>query len=192
MADNIAALKSSLRRSLIASRRNITPDARKTRSDKVMRNIIECTQYVNADLLLVYIATPIEVDTTLLIDRAFADGKAVACPVCDTRNCTMDFLIIRSYDDLSSGSYGISEPSAVNCLPALPDRSSLCIVPALACVRTGLRLGYGKGYYDRFLAGFRGMSIIACYDDYLLDDIPFGEYDRKADFIAVESGIIKT
>ena len=85
---------------------------------------------------------------------------------------------------LAAGRFGIMEP--VNrTAPAIPDEDSLCIVPALTCDKSGLRLGYGRGYYDRFLAGFPGKSVIICYSDFV-GEVPAEPHDRRADAVITD------
>ena len=91
---------------------------------------------------------------------------------------------MRSFDELSVGRFNILEPTG-RTSQAVPDKDSLCIVPALCCDRSGLRLGYGRGYYDRFLAGFPGRSVIICYSDFVMK-VPAEPHDRRADLVVTD------
>ena len=93
-------------------------------------------------------------------------------------------------EELESGSFGVREPSL-----AAPqynmdlDGQALCLVPGLCFDNKGYRLGYGKGYYDRFLARFRGVTLGLCYNDFLQDCLPVGDYDLPVQQIATEDRV---
>ena len=94
----------------------------------------------------------------------------------------MTFYYVSSEDELEAGAYGIREPRAG--LPSVPEseyKGSVCIVPGLVFDREGYRVGYGGGYYDRFLANYTGDAIAPVRDGFLYDGaLPRDEFDRKA------------
>ena len=96
----------------------------------------------------------------------------------------------QALEELESGSFGVREPSL-----AAPqynmdlDGQALCLVPGLCFDNKGYRLGYGKGYYDRFLAKFRGVTLGLCYNDFLQDCLPVGDYDLPVQQIATENRV---
>ena len=97
--------------------------------------------------------------------------------------------MINSFDDLSPGAYGILEPSAGE--PTMSfEPASLCIVPALSYDEKGNRLGFGKGYYDRFLSGFKGIKTGICYELSLCETLPADDHDIRVDNIVTEDRII--
>ena len=96
-----------------------------------------------------------------------------------------------SLDELSPAMYGIPEPPEENeCYVPSPFLNDICIVPAVCFDRHGYRIGYGKGYYDRFLAGFGGTSVGFTLDCLLKDAVPRGRYDRAVDMIITEKGAV--
>jgi 5-formyltetrahydrofolate cyclo-ligase len=98
----------------------------------------------------------------------------------------MEFLVIASESDLSPGTFGVAEPDPLRCGPRVPTEKTFCVVPGLAFDPEGFRLGYGKGYYDRFLAGFPGVSAGICYAGCIRRKLPHGRYDRAVDFLVTE------
>lgn len=180
--------KARLRRSFIESRRALPEGERLRRSGLITERLLASDIYKQCSTLLLYISTPLEIDTHAILSRAMEDGKRLACPRCGSAEGQMTFRTIRSPEQLVPGSYGILEPP--ESLPETDCTGALCILPALACDRGGYRLGYGKGYYDRFLAGFDGISAALCYDDALLAALPHDEFDRPADRLVLESGIL--
>lgn len=104
----------------------------------------------------------------------------------------MSFHKISSLDDLSPGAFGIYGPSE-NAPAAQPEemRNSVCIIPGLAFDSNGGRLGYGGGYYDRFLAGYTGVSIGLCREEtFSADPLPRDEYDIPVDTVVTGSYVV--
>jgi 5-formyltetrahydrofolate cyclo-ligase len=91
--------------------------------------------------------------------------------------------------DLEDGAYGIKEPKG-NCELFSGREKSLCILPALAFDRAGYRLGYGGGYYDRFLFRFNLTTVGLVYEEFLFDELPKDEHDKKASILIKEGGVI--
>ena len=147
--------------------------------------------YRNCSLVLTYVSTAIEVDTIALIEHSLEEGKTVACPRCVDNTRLMEFYRISSLRDLEPGTFGVLEPKPIkeNLLTDFSD--SVCIIPGLSFDRQGFRLGYGKGYYDRFLAGYSGTRIGICYSGCMHDRLPHGKFDRSVDILLTE-GISKT
>ncbi|MDR1628906.1 MAG: 5-formyltetrahydrofolate cyclo-ligase, partial [Oscillospiraceae bacterium] len=139
------------------------------------------------------VSTAIEVDTHAIIREALERGKTVAVPRCVDGTRDMDFFVIRSLHELEKGSFGVMEPNPETC-EKLPDyQRGLCIVPALAFDKEGFRLGYGKGYYDRFLSLFKGETLGLCYADCFSEKpLPHGKYDKRVSLVITENTILTT
>ena len=103
----------------------------------------------------------------------------------------MVFHYVKDISELSEGSYGIMEPGED--LPAYDTEApscSVCFIPAVAADKHGYRIGYGGGYYDRFLTGFHGTLAAVTFSAFLLDNVPHGKFDLQADFMVTEGGIL--
>lgn len=123
-----------------------------------------------------YASTDIEVDTRRLIAYCLDAGIPVALPV--SGDAELSFYYITDVSEPKRGRFGIDEPPRGR--PAFADRDTLCIVPALCADGKGLRLGYGRGYYDRFLKRFEGRSVILCYRSFKMET-PAEAHDIRAD-----------
>lgn len=124
-----------------------------------------------------YISAPFETDTRRIVGYCFEMGIPVAAPVRGDRE--MKFYYISGWDELAEGGFNILEPINRD-NEADSDESSLCVVPALSADKSGLRLGYGGGYYDRFLPRFRGTSVVISYNA-LRRAIPAEDHDIRCD-----------
>ena len=159
-------------------------------SELLCNGIEALKEYKDADVILLYFPTRSELDISPLADIARRDGKKIAFPISVIKDCTLDFRFISSPDELEIGAYGIREPRADAERATLSDRT-LCIVPALAVDADGYRLGYGKGYYDRFLSAFKGNAVVAIHSSLVCERLPRNDTDIPIKTIITETGAIR-
>ncbi len=186
MIKDIRPEKNALRASSLEWRKNLTRNEKQRMDFKIQNKFLNLWKFRDVRTVLVYCSKPLEVDTSFIIERALSVGKMVAAPRCVPGTRDMEFYIIRSRDDLVSGAFGVMEPDPEKCELLRDYTSSVCIVPALMYDRSGYRLGYGKGYYDRFLSAYNGACVGLGYSSLIKDDLPHGKYDRKVDIIVTE------
>ncbi len=168
-------VKRSLRKRLIGERKAMDITLKASADESIFQQIIALLGGV--DTLLTYVSTDIEVDTRRLLQFCFDNGIKAGVPV--SGDTELEFYEIRSFSELKEGRYGILEPVNRDVPIAVTD-NSVCIVPALCADGNGFRLGYGKGYYDRFLSKFCGKSVIVCYRKHKIC-VPTEPHDKKAD-----------
>jgi len=186
---DIRPVKQELRERYKQQRRSMAPADKEAKDSAVARAVARLWQYKKNDTLLCYVSTDIEVDTRQIITRALADGKRVAVPRCVPGTRLMEFYYIDSLDELSPGTFGVYEPAPDPDKLFTDKERGLCLVPALSYDLEGYRLGYGKGYYDRYLAGFGGALVGICYSDCVSRHLPHGRYDRCVETLVTESYI---
>lgn len=189
---DIRQLKTYLREHYRAIRTEMPPEQRQDCDARIADRVRKLWQYRRARQLLVYVSTSIEVDTHRIIRRALEDGKRVAVPRCipDTRE--MEFYYIDSLEELKPGSFGVYEPDPCPEKLVTDLSHGLCIIPAFCYDYVGYRLGYGKGYYDRFLPRFGGSLIGICYSACVRRHLPHGRFDRPAELLVTENYIRRT
>ncbi len=190
--NDIRPLKNKIREKCKKLRTEMTAPQKERLDRKITAKLLNMWQYRDAEIVFTYVSTDIEVDTREIIKRALLDGKTVAVPKCVDGTRLMDFYVIKSFSDLESGAFGVLEPIPDKCEKITDFSKGLCIVPALAFDRAGYRLGYGKGYYDRFLSNFCGETLGLCYNACMQDELPHGKYDKRVDKIITQSNIIFT
>lgn len=183
---NLKQMKQDLRRQYRLYRENLPQIEKKKMDGAVFNRLIHLPAYQENHVILTYVSKPIEVDTTEIIRYSLLQGKCVAVPRCIPNTYQMQFYFIQSLNDLEPGTFGVLEPAVERCKPVCDLHHGLCIVPGLSFDSKGYRLGYGKGYYDRFLASFGGETVGICYRACISGDLPHGFYDRKVDVLITE------
>lgn len=184
--NDIRVVKRELRAGFKEARRAMTPEEQADKDRRILDKLTKLPEYQNAGLVLTYVSTAIEVDTRALIGRALADGKRVAVPRCTPGRIDMKFYLIESMDDLSPGAFGVLEPDPEKCRELRRYDQSVCILPGLGFDLQGYRLGYGKGYYDRFLSRYPGKNVGVCYNICMKTLLPHGRYDKMVDVLVTE------
>lgn len=211
------AAKKRFRREALTKRDGLTAEQRRNYSGRIIKKLIDLPCYVNADAILTYVSFRSEVDSFPLIERAFADGKAVFAP--KVLGKEMDFFRMYSLADLTEGYRGILEPS---CGCSYDERntdqvsqSTLICLPGAAFDRARHRIGYGGGFYDRYLSRFLqdGVNMDAvvqpradtdtaghlqrkvttaalAYDCQIFEEIPWETHDIRPAHIITETEII--
>ncbi|MCM1114733.1 MAG: 5-formyltetrahydrofolate cyclo-ligase [Clostridium sp.] len=181
-------IKSELRKELKLKRKNI--DQKADKDLNICENLICSDLYLNAEQVLFYAALEDEINIDACINDALMLGKKVALPVCTDNAGNMKFYYIDSLSDLKFGFFGVREPDAETCMEVENFTDSICVVPALAYNKNGYRLGYGKGYYDRFLQNYSSLSVGLCYNELLVDDLPTEECDIPVNYIITQDSVI--
>ncbi len=190
--EDIRPIKAGMRDHYKALRRALPPRQKARMDAAIARRVASLWQYRQQEWLLTYVSTPIEVDTTAIIRRALADGKKVAVPRCVPNTRLMEFYRIESLDELAPGTFGVLEPYPDPARRLTDTGKGLCLVPALCYDWKGFRLGYGKGYYDRFLAGFGGHMVGICYSNCIRRSLPHGRFDRPVELLVTDRYLRRT
>lgn len=192
VVNDIRPIKTKLRQGAKQYRASLSREEKMRLDRKIETKFLNMWQYREAELILIYVSTEIEVDTIYIIETALKDGKRVAVPKCIDGTREMDFYLIDSLSCLESGAFSVLEPIPEKCEKLTDFSTGVCIVPALMFDKSGYRLGFGKGYYDRFLAKFSGQTLGMCYNACVKDKLPHGKYDKRVDKLVTQSGIIIT
>ena len=183
---NIKERKRELRAYYKKLRAEFPQDIKQDLDKELTQKFLLLDEYKNCDTLFAFVSMPIECDTSKIIDNALLDNKRVALPKCKNKSGIMDFYFINSKDDLKKGMYSIFEPDSDKCKLVTDFSHGLCLVPGLCFDFQGYRLGFGKGYYDRFLNDFGGTSVGICYSRYVEKSLPHGIFDKCTDILVTE------
>ncbi len=182
--------KSDLRRRARSLRAALTAEKRSLASRIICDRLTGLPEFERAETVNVFIPFGDEVDITPAIRRAFALGKKVITQRVPDRGNELEHYFIDSLHGLIPGPYGIPEPDPQRCPPASAQDAELIIVPGLFFDRRGNRLGYGKGYYDRFLARTDAAKLAVAFAAQLIDEVPVSNHDIPVDQIITEEGVL--
>lgn len=189
--ERIRAEKRALRRQYKEIRASIAPEI-KCENDRRMAALLEeslCVRY--AKRILLYASFGSEPDTLAFAEKALNGGKRLYFPK-SYPGGVMRFFEVKSLAELCPGAFGVLEPREDRANAYEPGvGADVCLVPGVCFDVYGYRIGYGKGYYDRFLSRFDGVTVGLAYADCLCAEPLAHEkrYDKYVDFILTEGGI---
>ncbi len=156
-------------------------------SINVIRNIKSISDLLNKNSFLFYYPHKNEVNLLPLLNELQKLGKIVLLPKVEKNDIVP--IVVKDLESLKRGSFGILEPEGEE-FPK--EKIDVVFVPAVGFDKSGHRIGYGKGYYDRFLKETKGIKVGVAYDFQIVDRIPFEEHDVPVDLIVTPTQIIKT
>jgi len=187
------ANKSQIREGTLLKRRNLEPKWIDNTSAYIVDRLLSTEYFKNSKYIMSYINFGNEVSTSKLFDSYILNIKKICVPIiCDSHNCIrMEASRIYNVSQLAIGKYGILEPKYDACQVISPHMLDMVVVPGVAFDFAKNRIGYGKGYYDRFLAQIRKdcIKVGLSFDLQMYYRVPSNSYDVKMDFIVTESGI---
>lgn len=146
--------------------------------------------YQRAKTICIYVGRASEINTTPIIQQALRDQKRVGVPLC-TGKGVMEIRQIQGLSELRAGAYGIREPRPTAPL-VVPEDIELAFIPCLTCNRQGQRLGYGGGFYDRYLEKTSCLRVILCRESIMEPHIPVEAHDLTMDVVISETGVTYT
>ena len=187
MPSTTAAEKQALRQTCRAFARGMSPQARRESDEALFARFLALPQLADARRVLLYHGMGGEPDTARLMEPLRRMGKILALPRCLPEN-RLEFRIVECESRLVRHPYGMWEPGE-DCPLVEPEEIGLVLVPGLAFDRSGGRLGQGGGYYDRWLAGFSGLTVALCRQLTLLDRVPRQTHDRPVELVVTETAV---
>jgi 5-formyltetrahydrofolate cyclo-ligase len=187
-------LKRLLRKEMIKERNTLSPVQIAGKSAVIVDRLLMLDEYIDARCIMVYLDCRSEVQTGGLVVRALADGKRVAVPVTDTANRSLTPSLITDFPcSLQPGPWGIPEPKSQAVRPLDPAMLDIIIVPGIGFDKSGHRIGYGYGYYDRFLrrTGQEAIYIGLAFELQLRPNAYPGPHDVPVHYILTEERLLR-
>ena len=179
--------RKSLRSLLLEKRDNTSFDFMKIVSEKIQKKLKKINAFRNAQKIGVYYPIGSEILTQDIIQELFSNGKDVFLP--KVMGEKMEFRKIANFSSLEKGNFDIMEPKN-DCQP--DNDLDVILVPTVGISPFGVRLGYGHGFYDRFLAEHKVATISLTFEKQIVKNIPKSERDILIDWIVTEDRILKT
>ena len=176
--------KVELRKCLRSEHQSLTEHERLISDSRLISHLLGHDLFINADRIFLYASVGCEIDTHSLIEHAYRTGKTVALPKCESSG---KMAFYQYTGKLIEGKYRIPEPCGMDLL--FPNNRDLMIVPGLAFDARGYRIGQGGGYYDRYLADNRCITVAMCRKQFLLKEIPVEWNDLPVDYVITETAV---
>ena len=180
--------KNRIRQILRQRKDAMIPNDRLLKSQQICRHVMEIIR--DNETVMVFTSKEKEVNTEPLINSLFKRGNPVVVPIIVKEDISLRLSYLRDFSALVPSTFGVPEPIGSE-IPADANDISTIILPMLGFDRTGGRIGYGAGYYDRFLSKNQNMRkigiIFACQE---VDNLPVDENDIRMDYIITEEGIV--
>ncbi|ADK06831.1 TPA: 5-formyltetrahydrofolate cyclo-ligase [Bacillus anthracis] len=180
--------KLRLRKQIIEHMNSLSKERYTTLSEQIAFSLYEQKEWAEAKIIGITLSMENEVNTYPIIEKAWEEGKRVVVPKCNKETRTMSFRQISNFDQLETVYMNLREP-----IPALTeevnaDEIDLQIVPGVAYTERGERIGYGGGYYDRYLVHYKGKTLSLAYSFQMVEHIPVEPFDKNVEKIITEKG----
>lgn len=182
--------KEQLRKAMKAKLKCIPIEIYKQKCLFIYRRLYRESVWKNANTIGITLSINQEVETREIIKRAWELKKSVAVPKANPISHELTFYAIQSFEQLEKGHFGIMEPKVESAAVVDNDEIDLLFVPGLVFDRNGYRIGYGGGYYDRYLAQFKQKTISLAFACQIVDKIQRFDYDKPVNCIITENETI--
>jgi 5-formyltetrahydrofolate cyclo-ligase len=182
--------KKKLRKSIKAKLSELSLPQYEDQSYKVAQQLFQNDEWMEASTVAITVSKAPEVDTFQIIRKGWEQGKRVVVPKCEPKTRRLDFRELKRFSELESVFYGLLEPIVSETNTVSSGEIDLVVVPGLAFDENGYRLGFGGGYYDRFLANYHGKTISLAFKDQIVSDIPIESHDIPVGKIITSEGVI--
>ncbi|MFD1038488.1 5-formyltetrahydrofolate cyclo-ligase [Virgibacillus byunsanensis] len=183
--------KNQLRKSTIKFLKQLSESKRNKIESKLANYLFQSSIWKKSDVIGITMAQGFEWNTKIIIEEAWEQGKTVCVPKCDPREKTLTFYKLQSYEQLEVVYYGLLEPKPDEVNKIDKKLIDLLIVPGLLFDSYGYRIGFGGGYYDRFLIDFPNETVSLFSAEQLMEEVPTEPFDIAVKHLITEKGILR-
>ncbi len=184
--------KKTQRHQVLTILNQLTTKQYEDKSTAILDRLLTDPAFIAAKTIGITISAFPEVDTLNLMNKCWAMGKNIAAPKCHPKDRTMDFRVIENLDQLEVVYMKLKEPIVSKTSVVQPHQLDLVLVPGVVFTKQGYRIGFGGGYYDRFLADFQGATRSLAFECQLAEKIPVEAHDVPVQGIHTESRYIES
>jgi 5-formyltetrahydrofolate cyclo-ligase len=186
-----SVIKKDIRKGIIETLQKLTDTDKKGIEQKLYEHLFQSDVWKNAETVGITISRGFEWNTTPIIEEGWKLGKTIAIPKCYPDEKKLVFYQIHSFDELETVYYNLLEPIPYEQNKLAKNQIELIIVPGVVFNQNGYRIGFGGGYYDRFLSDYKGNTISLLHEKQLVDEIPVEKHDIPVNHLITESGFLK-
>ena len=178
-------MKKELLRQQLREKRNLLSE-KESKSQKIINRLLDTEMFRDAEVIMLYRSAKGEVDTDALWDACKKMGKVCVFPKC-VSDSEMIGVMAQEPMDFKKSSFGIMEPVSEQVFPK--ELIDLIVVPALGYDQHNFRMGYGGGYYDRYLEDFYGTTVGLCFEELLVETVCPGVWDVPVTYVVTQNDI---
>ncbi|AZJ22364.1 5-formyltetrahydrofolate cyclo-ligase [Bacillus wiedmannii] len=182
--------KVRLRKQIIEHMNSLSEERYTTLSEQIAFSLYAQKEWAEAKTIGITLSMENEVNTYAIIEKAWEEGKKVVVPKCNKGTRTMSFRQISNFDQLEIVYMNLREPIPARTEEVNADDIDLQIVPGVAYTERGERIGYGGGYYDRYLVHYKGKTLSLAYSFQIVEHIPVEPFDKNVEKIITEKGTV--
>ncbi|SDQ50049.1 5-formyltetrahydrofolate cyclo-ligase [Virgibacillus salinus] len=182
--------KSELRKNAISMLKSFSEEERKNIEEILTQNVVNSDFWKQSAVVGVTISNSFEWNTKPIIETAWNEGKSICVPKCRPKDRKLEFYKINTYEQLEVVYYNLLEPIPEKTEKIDKRMIELLIVPGLLFDGNGFRIGFGGGYYDRFLSDFPNKRISIASNEQIVEGLPAEPLDIPVDRIITESGFL--
>ena len=182
-------MKTNIRKYMKEKINNLEHDYCVESNQKIAKLLCTLPEYHESKTIFCFVGTEHEIDTKAIIYNAIYRGKRVAVPKCIGKG-VMEAYLISSLEDLETGYCGILEPNS-SCTLITSEEIDFAIIPCLSANQEGMRIGYGGGYYDRYLRRTNAIRVVLCREKLMSEVIPMEKHDQIMDIVLTEERVIR-
>ncbi|HHY73014.1 MAG TPA: 5-formyltetrahydrofolate cyclo-ligase [Bacillus bacterium] len=182
--------KVEMRRLMQQKLKEVPSDVMGRWSSEIAVHLYNLHDWVEADTIGITISRSREVDTRAIIEKGWGLGKRIVVPKCEPETRGMTFRVLQSFEQLEVVYYGLEEPKEAETKAISLNEIDLLIVPGLVYNKTGYRVGFGGGYYDRFLSNYNGRTAALAFEVQLVEELPIEPHDMPVDSIITNEQVV--
>lgn len=184
--------KKKLRTEILQRMNTLSEEQYTTLSEKIADSLYKQREWIEAKTIGITLSMEREVDTYAIIEKAWEEGKAIVVPKCNRETRTMTFRQITSFEQLETVYMNLREPAPSMTEEIVAEEIDLLVVPGVAFTRKGERVGYGGGYYDRYLVNYKGKALSLIFGFQIVAHIPVEPFDKNVQRIITEKETFAT
>ncbi|MFV2049153.1 MULTISPECIES: 5-formyltetrahydrofolate cyclo-ligase [Metabacillus] len=183
--------KKEMRSIMLKQLTEISDEEYQQLSKEIHKHLFSFSTWNKANTVAVTVSRGREVDTFPIIKQAWTDKKTVVVPKCEPATNTMEFRSITSFDQLENVFYGLKEPILSETSAVKKSLIDLILVPGICFDKNGYRIGYGGGYYDRYLMDYKNDTVSLAFSSQLINGVPIEAHDVPVSTLITEHGVMK-
>ncbi|GAY75298.1 5-formyltetrahydrofolate cyclo-ligase [Sporolactobacillus inulinus] len=191
MEEIMKSQKKSLRNQILHAMESLDDAVFTEKCKQIRERLFDTAIWHDAQVIGITLSVGREVETMAIITRAWTENKRIVVPKCNPKAHSMTFYGLDTFSQLESSFYGLMEPDPKKTQKQATDAIDLLIVPGVVFNHEGYRIGYGGGYYDRFLEGFKGITASLLLEQQFNERLPVEPHDQQVGWLITERGCFK-